>query len=99
MILQIVEWSEEEKCYIGTVPGLISGIIHGDSEIGVYKELIETVEQTIEFCQKEGRTLPPPELPSKKKPARRGTDEPFLRLMEIGGLTILKVLGKDGVMT
>jgi len=91
--MKIVEWSEEEECYIGTAPGLISGVIHGDSEIGVYRELLETVEQTVRLCQKEGRTLPPPDLPAKKKPARRGTDEPFLRLMEIGGPAVLRLLG------
>jgi len=33
--LKIVEWSEEEECYVGTAPGLISGVAYGDSEIGV----------------------------------------------------------------
>ncbi|MDM8523587.1 DUF2887 domain-containing protein [Desulfococcaceae bacterium HSG8] len=91
--LKIVEWSEKDGCYIGTAPGLISGVVYGDNEIGVYKELLETLERAVRTCQKEGRVLPPPDLPVKKKPAKRGTDEPFLRLMEIGGPAVLKLLG------
>jgi hypothetical protein len=91
--LKIVEWSKDEKCYIGKAPALMSGIIRGDTQIGVYRKLIETAEQTVRLFQKEGRTLPPPDLPLKKKPAKRGTDEPFLRLMEIGGPAVLKLLG------
>jgi hypothetical protein len=28
--LKIVEWSEEDQCYVGTCPGLMRGGIHGD---------------------------------------------------------------------
>lgn len=31
--LKIVEWSEEDQCYIGTCPGFMLGGIHGDNEI------------------------------------------------------------------
>ena len=30
--LKIVEWSEEDQCYVGTCPGLMLGGIHGDDE-------------------------------------------------------------------
>ncbi len=26
---KIVEWSDEDQCYVGTAPGLISGGCHG----------------------------------------------------------------------
>ena len=30
--LKIVEWSEEDGCYVGTCPGLMLGGVHGDDE-------------------------------------------------------------------
>ena len=32
--LKIVEWSEEDQCYVGTVPGLIIGGAHGKNQKG-----------------------------------------------------------------
>ena len=45
--LKIVEWSEEDQCYVGTCPGLFYGGCHGDNEAEVYKELCEIVEENI----------------------------------------------------
>ena len=28
--LKIVEWSDEDGCYVGTCPGLMLGGVHGD---------------------------------------------------------------------
>jgi len=60
--LKIVEWSEQDGCYVGTAPGLIFGGIHGDNEVEVYKELVEAVEEAIELYQKDGKPLPSPTL-------------------------------------
>ena len=30
--VKIVEWSEEDQCYVGSSPGLIYGGCHGDDE-------------------------------------------------------------------
>ena len=30
--LKIVEWSDEDKCYVGSVPGWIGKCCHGDDE-------------------------------------------------------------------
>ena len=57
--LKIVEWSEEDRCYVGTCPGLMLGGIHGDDEAKVYKELCQAVEEWIEIYQKDGEPLPP----------------------------------------
>jgi predicted RNase H-like HicB family nuclease len=46
--LKIVEWSEEDGCYVGTCPGLMLGGIHGDDEAAVYAELCEAVEEWIQ---------------------------------------------------
>jgi len=56
--LKIVEWSEEDQCYVGTCPGLMLGGIHGNSETAVYEELCQAVEEWIEISQEDGETLP-----------------------------------------
>lgn len=57
---KIVEWSEEDHCYVGSSPGLIYGGCHGDDESAVFEELRQIVEETVELYIKEGRPLPPP---------------------------------------
>ncbi|MCP4352707.1 MAG: hypothetical protein GY795_45205 [Desulfobacterales bacterium] len=52
--MKIVEWSEEDGCYVGTAPGLIYGGVHGDNEVEVYRELVEAVEEAIELYRQEG---------------------------------------------
>ena len=57
--LKIVEWSDEDSCYVGTCPSLMHGGIHGNDEAKVYKELCQTVEEWIATLKKDGRPLPP----------------------------------------
>ena len=57
--LKIVEWSEEDKCYVGAVPGWIGKCCHGSDEIKVYQELCKIVDEWIEIYKKDGRLLPP----------------------------------------
>lgn len=56
---KIVEWSEEDQCYVGSAPGLFLGGCHGDDEQAVFKELCQIVEETIELYEQDGRPLPP----------------------------------------
>jgi predicted RNase H-like HicB family nuclease len=58
--VKIVEWSEEDGCYVGSSPGLFYGGCHGDDEQQVFAELCQIVEETIELCRKDGKPLPPP---------------------------------------
>ena len=58
--LKIVEWSDEDGCYVGSVPGWIGPCCHGENEAEVYKELCAVVDEWIEIYEKEGRPLPPP---------------------------------------
>lgn len=58
--LKIVEWSEEDQCYVGSVPGWIGKCCHGNDEMKVYQELCEIVDEWIKIYDKEGRPLPPP---------------------------------------
>ena len=58
--VKIVEWSEEDQCYVGSAPGLIYGGCHGLDEKVVFDELCEIVEEAIELYRKDGKPLPPP---------------------------------------
>jgi len=58
--LKIVEWSEEDKCYVGTCPGLMLGGVHGRNEAEVYRELCQVVEEWIRIHQEDGSPLPAP---------------------------------------
>ena len=57
--VKIVEWSDEDQCYVGSAPGLIYGGCHGDNEREVFDELCRIVEEVIELFRKEGNPLPP----------------------------------------
>ncbi len=57
--LKIVEWDDEDQCYIGRCPGLMLGGIHGKDEMKVYRELCETAEEWIKIHQVDGLVLPP----------------------------------------
>jgi len=52
-----VEWSDEDQCYIGKCPDLITGI-HGDDPITVFQELNQVVKDVIEHLESVGKTLP-----------------------------------------
>lgn len=58
--VKIVEWSEEDRCYVGSSPGLLYGGCHGDDEKAVFEELCRIVEEVIELYLKNGKPLPPP---------------------------------------
>lgn len=57
--LKIVEWSDQDRCYIGSAPGLILGGCHGDDEQRVFAELCEIVDEAIALYHEDGRPLPP----------------------------------------
>ncbi|MDP6360309.1 MAG: toxin-antitoxin system HicB family antitoxin [Planctomycetota bacterium] len=57
--LKIVEWSEEDECYVGTCPGLMLGGVHGSNEAKVYAELCQAVEEWIRIHEEDGDPLPP----------------------------------------
>ena len=58
--VKIVEWSEEDQCYVGSAPGLIYGGCHGSDEKEVFDELCQIVEEAVELYKKDSRPLPPP---------------------------------------
>ena len=58
--LKIVEWSDEDGCYVGTCPGLMLGGVHGKDEARVYRELCRAVEEWIKVYREDGEPLPQP---------------------------------------
>ena len=58
--VKIVEWSNDDQCFVGSCPGLFYGGCHGDDEKAVFAELCELVEETIELNHQDGRPLPAP---------------------------------------
>lgn len=57
---KIVEWSDEDECYVGSAPGLIYGGCHGRDERAVFEELCRIVEEAIALYHADGKPLPPP---------------------------------------
>ena len=55
---KIVEWSEEDQCYVGSCPGLMYGGCHGDDELSVFQKLQELVDEIIELYHQDGKPLP-----------------------------------------
>ncbi len=62
---KIVEWSEEDGCFVGSAPPLIGPCCHGKDEARVYAQLCEIVEEWIALLEGEGHALPEP-LAAKK---------------------------------
>ncbi len=58
--IKIVEWSDEDQCFVGSCPGLFYGGCHGDDEQEVFVELCEMVEEVIELYKADAKQLPPP---------------------------------------
>ena len=57
--VKIVEWSDDDNCFVGSCPGLFLGGCHGDDEQIVFAELCQIVEETVQLYQQEGKALPP----------------------------------------
>lgn len=56
--IKIVEWSEEDNCYVGSIPGWIGKCCHGDDELQVYKELNKILEEWINIYKNDNRKPP-----------------------------------------
>ena len=58
--VKVVEWSDEDQCFVGSCPGLFFGGCHGDDERAVFAELCEIVDETIALYLQDGTRLPEP---------------------------------------
>ena len=58
--IKIVEWSDEDECFIGYCPGIIGPCCHGDNEVEVFGQLCEIVDELLAYTQKRNKPLPQP---------------------------------------
>jgi predicted RNase H-like HicB family nuclease len=58
--VKIVEWSDEDRCFVGSCPGLLYGGCHGDDEVAVFEQLCAAVDGAIDLYKRDGKPLPPP---------------------------------------
>ena len=58
--LKIVEWSDEDKCFVGRCPGLFFGGCHGSDEMKVYRELCKIVDEHVAALLVNKESLPAP---------------------------------------
>jgi predicted RNase H-like HicB family nuclease len=56
---KIINWSDEDGCYVGRAPGLFDGGCHGDDERAVFDELCVIVEEVVALYRADNRPLPP----------------------------------------
>jgi predicted HicB family RNase H-like nuclease len=56
--MKVVEWSQEDACYIGSAPPLIGQCCHGDTEEEVYRQLAVIVPDVIQTYRNKGFALP-----------------------------------------
>ena len=57
--LKIVEWSEEDQCYVGRCPELMLGGVHGKNEQKVFAKLCAVIDEWIAISEKDDDELPP----------------------------------------
>jgi predicted RNase H-like HicB family nuclease len=57
---KLVEWSDEDGCFVGTCPGLMLGGCHGDDARQVFDELIEIIDEVVAIYLADGTPLPEP---------------------------------------
>lgn len=55
---KFVEWSDEDKCFIGRCPELMLGGVHGNDEAKVYAELCAAAEEMVELIHADGHEMP-----------------------------------------
>ena len=58
--VKLVEWSEEDGCFIGSCPELFYGGCHGADAKSVFAELCEIIEEAIQLYEQDGKPFPPP---------------------------------------
>jgi predicted RNase H-like HicB family nuclease len=58
--LKLVEWSDEDGCFIGSCPELFFGGCHGSDAKAVFSELCEIVAETVGLYERDGKPLPEP---------------------------------------
>jgi predicted RNase H-like HicB family nuclease len=58
--VKVIEWSDEDGCFVGQCPGIIGPCCHGADETAVYADLCRIVDEWVEIMKSRGQPLPPP---------------------------------------
>jgi predicted RNase H-like HicB family nuclease len=58
---KVVYWSDEDQCFIGMCPELMSGGVHGDDSLEVFVELNQAADEVIQIIKESGKPLPEPQ--------------------------------------
>ena len=56
--LKWVRWSEEDGCFIGSIPDLCGDCCHGDSQMEVFAELLVIHDEWIELFKADSKPMP-----------------------------------------
>lgn len=58
--VKLIEWSDEDNCFIGSCPELFYGGCHGNDAQSVFAELCQIVEEMVQLYQEDRKPLPQP---------------------------------------
>jgi predicted HicB family RNase H-like nuclease len=84
-----VEWSDDDKCYVGSAPPLVGQGCHGRTESDVIKQLQLIVEEWVELLLIDGKPMP------RGTANRRFSGKFVVRLSpEIHGQVALKAMAR-----
>jgi predicted RNase H-like HicB family nuclease len=56
--VKLIEWSDDDSCFIGSCPELFFGGCHGPDAKAVFAELCEIVDETIALYEQDAKSLP-----------------------------------------
>ena len=56
--IKIVEWSAEDRCFVGSAPPLVGQSCHGDTEAEVLAQLQTIVDEWVHLLLTDGKPLP-----------------------------------------
>ena len=95
---RFIRWSEEDNCYIGSLPDLCGDCTHGDTPEEVLSNLIECAELCVDSQNELGLTLPPPRsfviAPSVyREKGSQGNVQALRRKIGLSQADFAKVLG------
>ena len=95
---RFIRWSEEDNCYIGSLPDLCGDCTHGDTPEEVLSNLIECAELCVDSQNELGFTLPPPRAfviaPSVyREKGSQGNVQALRRKIGLSQADFAKVLG------
>jgi predicted RNase H-like HicB family nuclease len=58
--VKLIEWSDEDQCFIGSCPELFYGGCHGNDPRAVFDELCQIVDETVDLYRRNGKPFPQP---------------------------------------